>query len=68
MVSIGLLVGGFGVLGISGRLDAGALRWLGMSGSEQTAIARQMGLNRLLFALIATSGVALALGGLLELA
>jgi hypothetical protein len=67
MVSIGLLVGGLGVLGVSGRLDADALRWLGMTGVDQPAVARQVGLNRALFSLVALSGVVLALGGFLEL-
>jgi hypothetical protein len=67
MVSIGLLVGGVGMLGISGRLDAGALRWLGMTASDQSMVERQTGMNRALFALVALSGLALSLGGWLEL-
>ena len=67
MVSLGLLVGGFGMLGISGRLDAGALRWLGMTASDQSMVERQTGMNRALFGLVALSGLALSLGGWLEL-
>lgn len=67
MVSIGLVVGGLGILGISGHLDAGALRWLGMGSADHPTVARQVGLNRALFALVAASGLVLVAGGLLEL-
>lgn len=67
MVSLGLLIGGVGILGAVGGLDAGTLRWLGMASADEPTVQRQVGVHRVLFAVVAVSGLVLAAGGLLDL-
>lgn len=66
MVSLGLLIAGVGILGAVGGLDAGTLRWLGMTSADDPTV-RQVGVHRILFRVVAVSGLVLAAGGLLDL-